>query len=160
MTTMRAKYGPGRNGNTLVEVSLILVPLFGLLFGILDFGFATFLRSTMQHAVREGARYAVTYQTQAGMCQDASIKSIVQTASMGFVPSGSSYVQVRYFNPTTFGEITTGGNSPGNIVEISIENYKYSWLAPIFWSSTPLWINVRSSDRMEGLPGGMQPPCR
>lgn len=153
-----------RKGNSLLDVSLIAIPLLGLLFGIFDFGYAIFLRACLQNSVREGVRYAVTYQTaDAITCQDDSIKQVVKTAAMGFLTPADKFekVKVRYFNPTTFAEILPpGGNIPGNIVEISVENYMHSWLVPLYWSSSPLNISVRSSDRMEGLPGGGQPPCR
>jgi hypothetical protein len=157
------RHNSRRRGNALVEMSLMMVPLFGLLFGIVDFGFAIFTRSTLQHAVREGVRFAVTYQLMDGMCQDPSIKEAVKQQAMGFLSSTENAVKinVRYFDPLTFNEIAApAGNSPGNIVEVSVDQYQYSWMAPLFWSSSPLWINVRSSDRMEGLPGGAAAPCR
>lgn len=138
----------------------MMVPLLGLLFGIMDFGFAIFLRSTLQHAVREGTRYAVTYQVDAGQCQDASIVNRVKGASIGFLVGKESTIHVRYFDPVTFAELTGSANRPGNIVEVSVENYEYKWMAPLFWSSQALWIHVRSSDRMEGLPDGAGAPCR
>ncbi len=152
-----------RRGNALIEMSLMIVPLFGLLFGIVDFGFAIFIRSTLQHSVREGVRYAVTYQLVSGMCQDDSIKEAVKTQAMGFLSDAAhaNKIKIRYYDPTTFNEVLAPqGNSPGNIVEVAVEAYQYSWLAPLFWSSSPLYIHVRASDRMEGLPGGGVAPCR
>ena len=46
----------GRRGNAFIEAAFVLVPLFALIFAILDFGLAIFVRSTLQHAVREGVR--------------------------------------------------------------------------------------------------------
>lgn len=155
--------GSRRAGNAFIEMSFVMLPLFGLLFGIGDFSFAIFLRSTFQHAVREGVRYAVTYQTLSGQCQDASIKTAVQNSAMGFLTgtTNASKIKIRYFDPVTFTETAAGtGNRPGNIVEVSVEGYQYSWMAPLLRSSLPLNYVVRSSDRMESLPGGVQPPCR
>ncbi|MFN7924754.1 MAG: TadE/TadG family type IV pilus assembly protein [Bryobacteraceae bacterium] len=153
-----------RKGNAMLDVGLIAIPLLGLLFGIFDFGYAIFLRSCLQNSVREGVRYAVTYQTTNGTtCQDASITNVVKKSALGFLtPSDkAATIHVRYYDPTTFSEIMApAGNTPGNIVEVSVENYMYSWMVPLYWSSSPLNITVRSSDRMEGLPGGGQPPCR
>lgn len=158
----------GRRGNALLEMAIVAVPLFGLLFSIVDFGLAIFIRTTLQHSVREGVRYAVTYGTSGGKCQDASITEKVQQSAMGFLAGtdGASKIKVRYFsvdenNPGTFSEFPAGsGNSPGNIVEVAVEGYQYKWLAPIYWSAAPLNIAVRSSDRMEGLGAGVSPPCR
>ncbi len=160
--------GRGRRGNALLEMAIVAIPLFGLLFSIVDFGLAIFIRTTLQHSVREGVRYAVTYGTSSGMCQDASIVVRVQQSAMGFLAGsdGASKVKVRYYsidesNPGTFTEFAPGtGNAPGNIVEVAVEGYQYKWLAPIYWSSAPLNISVRSADRMESLGAGEAPPCR
>ena len=157
-----------RRGNAILEMAIVAVPLFGLLFSIIDFGLAIFIRSTLQHSVREGVRYAVTYGTSGSKCQDASITEKVQESAMGFLngSDGAAKVKVRYFlidenNPGQFTDFGPGaGNTPGNIVEVAVEGYEYKWLAPIYWSAAPLNINVRSADRMEGLGAGGTPPCR
>ena len=149
-----------QRGNAFVETAFVLVPLFALLFAITDFGLAIFIKNTFMHAVREGTRYAVTYKVQSGFGHDASIKNVVQQNAMGFLSGAANYdkIKVRYFNPTTFVEVS--GNDPGNIVEVSVEGYTWGWLAPLWRSATPLNILVRSSDRMESLPGGASPPAR
>ena len=156
-----------RRGNQIMEMSLMLVPLFGLLFGIVDFAFAVFVRSTMEHAVREGTRYAVTWNVKPGKCQEASIKQVVTDASLGMLKGdNASKIKVRFFNPEAdsitgeFAEIATGGNQPGNIVEVSVENYLYKWMVPLYWGKDPLKIQVRSADRLEQLAAGVNPPCR
>jgi hypothetical protein len=147
-------------GNAFVEAAFVMVPLFAMIFGIVDFGLGIFIRSTLQHAVREGVRYAVTYQTVTGMGHDASIKTVVQQNAMGFLrdEEGLEKIFIRYFDPTTFTE--TQANAPGNIVEVSVEGFRWGWLAPLLRSNTPLQVLVRSSDRMEGLPAGAQLPAR
>jgi hypothetical protein len=150
----------GRRGNALLELALVLVPWLALIFGIVDFGFAIFLRNAFQHSVREGVRYAVTYQTASGMGHDASIKSVVQRNALGMLAgsSGASQILIRYYLPETLAE--TPNNWPGNLVEVSIENFRWGWMAPLLRSSTPMSVTVRSMDRMEGLPGGTMPPAR
>lgn len=157
----------GRRGNQIMEMSLMLVPLFGLLFGIIDFAFAVFVRSTMEHAVREGARYAVTWSVKPGKCQEASIKQVVTEASLGMLSgTNADKIKVRFYNPEAdsitgaFTEISAGGNSPGNIVEVSVENYLHQWMVPLYWGKDPLKIQVRSADRLEGLAAGISAPCR
>ena len=147
-------------GSALDVAAVVLVPLFAILFAITDFGMAIFVKNTFMHAVREGTRYAVTYKVQPGYSHDASIKNIVRNNSMGFLSSTDNYnkIKVRYFNPSSFAEVA--GNDPGNIVEVSVEGYTWGWLAPVWRTATPLNISVRSSDRMESLPGGTSPPPR
>jgi len=149
-----------QRGNAFVESAFVLVPLFALIFAIVDFGLAIFVRSTLQHAVREGTRYAITYQTKVGMSHDQSIKSVVQANAMGFLDGaeGAAKIHIRYYNPTTFLEVTA--NAPGNLVEISVEGFTWGWLAPLLRNPAPLQIVTRASDRMEGLPGGQFPPPR
>ena len=146
-----------------MEVSLIFLPLFAILLALFDFSTALFLRATMQNAVREGVRYAVTYQTSSGMCQDASIKEVVKSSSVGFLGSADdSKIKVRYYDPASVGtELTgAGSNGPGNVVEIGVEGYTWSWIAPLWRTASPFNINVYAADRMEGLAGGTSPPCR
>jgi hypothetical protein len=148
-------------GNAFVEMAFVLVPLFAIMFAIVDFGFAIFLRSTFLHAVREGTRYAVTYRTIVGKGHDDSIKTVVQNSAMGFLAgsSGAEKIKIRYYAPDTL--VETAANAPGNLVEISVEGYQWGWLAPLMRDETPLSIGARSSDRMEGLPLGMSsPPAR
>ena len=122
------------------------------------------MRATMQHAVREGVRYAVTYQTMPGMCQDASIKQTVKNAAAGFLADSSmdAKIKVRYYSATNLTtELTgSGSNGPGNVVEVGLEGYSWSWIAPLWRTGSPFNINVYAADRMEGLAGGVSPPCR
>jgi hypothetical protein len=148
-----------------VEVGLIFLPLCALLFGIFDFSVAIFMRATMQNAVREGVRYAVTYGTLPSMCQDASIKQIVKNSAGGFLTAAAhdTKIKVRYYDPANLSaEVTgSGSNKPGNVVEIGLEGFSWSWIAPLWRSASPFVINVYAADRMEGLAGGVvDPPCR
>jgi len=148
-----------RRGAALIELPLVLIPLIALWVAIIDFGFGIFLKCTFQHAVREGVRYAVTSRTQAGMGQDASIKSVVQTNAMGFLNGspGAAKIYIRYYVPGTLAE--TQSNAGGNIVEVSVEGYTWNWIAPVQRSTmAPLTILARSSDRMEASPAGVPPP--
>jgi Flp pilus assembly protein TadG len=149
-----------QRGNTLLETALIFLPLFAVIFAILDYGLIVFIKSTLQHAVREGARYAVTYQLKSGMGHDASIKTVVQQNALGFLngTTGLDKVKVRYYQPDTFVETTY--NWPGNLVEISVENYNWRWIIPLWREQTNMSLVARALDRMEGLPAGTMPPAR
>jgi len=58
MDWIRNPSGSSR-GQTLVEFALVLPIIVILLFGIIDFGLMLNHRITLQHAVREGARYGM-----------------------------------------------------------------------------------------------------
>ena len=119
-------------------MAFTILALFATLFGTVDFGFPIFPRSTFQHAVREGARYAVTYRTVTGMGHDDSVKSIVKAGAMGFLhpTAAEQKIKIRYYETTTPAE--TAANAPGNIVEVPAEDYQWGWLAPLFRTSSPL----------------------
>ncbi len=149
-----------QRGNALLETALIFLPLFAIIFAILDFGLVIFIKSTLQNAVREGARYAVTYQLKSGMGHDLSIKTVVQQNGLGFLSgtTGLDRIKVRYYQPDTFVETTY--NWPGNLVEISVEGYQWKWMVPMWRAAGTLNLVARAMDRMEGLPAGTTPPAR
>jgi Flp pilus assembly protein TadG len=139
-----------------VEVAFVLVPLLGLTFLLLNLSMAICLRSTFQHAVREGVRYAITGQNSPGPCQDDSIKSYVKANAIGFLNSttASSSLHVHWINPVN-GTVTN--NAGGNIVEVSVEAYKFSPWAPYSWLNTPVTMWARAYDVMEPIP--LPLPC-
>jgi Flp pilus assembly protein TadG len=157
----------------LVESVFTLLPTFALIFAFVDFGMMIFRWTTLQNAVREGCRYAITFQrqTQGGttLGQDASIMNVVQQYAMGLVTTADSpqHIFVNYYSPTAPNSAiaSPGGNVPGNIVEVSVQNVSFQWLAPLsgsygagipfFRSSTPLTLAVYSSDLLGGLPAGL-----
>lgn len=158
-TDISASRRKRQRGMGWVETALIYTPFFALFCGIFDFGMAIFLRNTFQHAVREGVRYAVTYQTLPSMGHDDSIKTVVQNNAMGFLGGGnSSMIKIRYYNPTTL--VETASNSPGNVVEVSVEGYTWGMVTPFLANLNPIPLSVVASDRMESLPGGVSPPAR
>src|SRR5437868_11270462 len=71
-------------GNAIMEGTFVLVPLFALILACFNFGFAIYRWTTLQNAVREGCRYAITFQAPSGS-QDTDIKLKVQQFSMGML---------------------------------------------------------------------------
>jgi len=149
-----------RSGAELVEFSLVMIPMFGILFLVLDLSWMLFARATLQYAVREGVRYAVTGQTMTGMGQDNSIKTVVQQNSMGILAgsSGASKITIAYFDPNNNLAATTS-NAGGNVVQVSVSGVNVSPMAPLFRSTSPLSLAAVSSDVVESSPGGV-PPAR
>lgn len=156
------------SGNVIVESVFTMLPTFAIILMFVDMSLMLFRRSTLQNAVREGCRYAVTFQTSGGLGQDASVEAVVQKFAMNFVTTNDSpqHIFVNYYAPTDLNTaIATGGNIPGNVVEVSVQNISYSWLAPLsgsyggsipfFRDSTPISIAVYSSDIMGGYPVGV-----
>lgn len=155
-------------GNVILETVFTLLPTFALIFAFVDFGLMIFRWTTLQNAVREGCRYAITFSTSGGQGQDASIEGIVQQYAYGFVKTTDSpqTIFVKYYSTTNVNTaITTGGNVPGNIVEVSVQGVSFQWLFPLsgsygagipfYRSTTPLSLNVYSSDILGGYPVGV-----
>ena len=155
-------------GNALIESAFTLVPTFALVFAFLDFGLMIYRWSSLQNAVREGVRYAITFQRSGSLGQTASIKSVVQRHSMGLVTSTDTpqHIFVKFYStsaPDT--AIPSGGNLPGNIVEVSVQNVSYGWMAPLsgsyggnvpfFRSTSPVNLKVYAFDILGGFPAGV-----
>ena len=109
----------------MVEFSLVLLPLLGFVFLIMDVAWGIFARAAIQEGVREGVRFAVVgvpYGGTYGSCMSASIQQVVRSYSFGFVnASNLSDVQTTYYNPSTLAQITTAsGPSGGNIVQVAV----------------------------------------
>jgi Flp pilus assembly protein TadG len=160
-------------GNTLIETVFTILPTFALICAFADFGLVLFRWSTLQNAVREGCRYAITFQTtSSGTGQDASIKSIVEQYAFGFVKAADSpqHIFVNYYAPSDLNTpIATGGNIPGNVIEVSVQNVSWPWLAPLsgsltwgsaFRTTTPVTFSIYSSDVLGGYPAGVNSVTR
>jgi Flp pilus assembly protein TadG len=155
------KRSPKRQkGAELVEFSLVAIPLFGILFLVIDLAWMLFARATLQYAVREGVRYAVTGQTMTGMGQDDSIRSVVQQNSMGILSgsSGVSTITVTYLDPNA-NFAATSSNAGGNVVQVEATGVSIFPMAPLFHSGSALSMTAVSSDVVESSPGGI-PPAR
>lgn len=149
----------GRRGATIVEMSFVVIALFGLLFLLIDLSWVVFAKASIQHAVREGCRFAVTSQTLTGMGHIASIREVVRRNSMGFIgESQLNNIQVRFYNPETLQPVSgPGSNAGGNLVIVAVENFEVRPLVPLVRSSDPIRFSVRSADRMEASPMGIPP---
>lgn len=163
--SVRRAFRRSRRGSVAVEGALALLPLTAIIFAMLDFSLAILVKNTMQLAVRQGVRYAVTSQTLNGMGQDRSIKTVVRQYSMGFldyISHGSDpldKIAVTYYDPVSFAPLTgPGSNSGGNIVVVSATGLSWAWLVPLARSAVPLQFSVSSADLMEATPIAGPPP--
>ena len=151
-----------RRGAAMFEIAMALVPFLALSFAIFDFAMPIFIRTMLTNAVREGTRYAITYQTRTGLTQSQSIQQVVQEQSVGFLSgsTGLNLIKVRFYSPTTFVEQTgSNRNAGGNIVEVSVEGYSWKYMLPLWRSSAPVQIHATSSDRLEMLPASAARPA-
>lgn len=174
------------SGSQWVELAFVLLPFFALLTGFFDVSFALFSWATLQNAVREGCRYAITFQTApptgaTWTCnghQDNCIENDVAFNSMGLVTQAGGLINVNYYaeaTPTT-AIASPGGNVPGNIVIVSVNAYPLNWLIPLsgtggggfgnytatgpYRDQAPANINVYAADVLGGYPAGVNSVTR
>jgi Flp pilus assembly protein TadG len=79
----------GQRGQALVEFSLVMLVLFLLLFGVIDFARVFFAYATMSHGVREGARWAVVHSHDSTAIENRARQSML-------VIGGTEEVQVIF----------------------------------------------------------------
>jgi hypothetical protein len=83
-----------QKGTAAVEFALVAVAFFTVLFSIIEFGYMYWVNLTMQHAVREGARFAVVANPSSypvtpsnpatpGVQRCNAIRAAIQDNSMG-----------------------------------------------------------------------------
>jgi len=103
------------SGQSLVEFAMVAPLFFLLVFGITDFSRLFFTQETLQYAVREAGRYAVTGQhaTQGSntLSRVASIQQIIQQNAMGINVTDISIVS---------GGVTNYAGGPRQTVVVSV----------------------------------------
>ena len=166
----RARRARRRKGSELVEFSMVMLPLLALVTVLADMGWAVFAESTLQRAVRIGVRTGVTLTatspeiTAAGDLTTA-VKQVVQANAFGLLhgASGLSKIKVNYLQPpapassaaATDVSTQTNGDAPGNIMEVSVQNFSLMPLMPRIYGgrngidNNPQIINVNSADIIE-----------
>jgi Flp pilus assembly protein TadG len=147
------------SGSQVMEATFVIVPMLLMTFLMLDLSMIVFMRTTMQEAVREGDRFAITGQLLSGYTyQDDSIKAIVQKYALGFLNSttAAATIHVQFVDPTNGGQ---GTNAFGNIVNVKVEGYQYKALAPFQRLNYAMYIFATAGDMMEPL-SGASPPLR
>jgi Flp pilus assembly protein TadG len=151
----------GERGNAMVETALVFIPMLAMFFGIVDVSMVVFLQNTLMHATREGTRFGITFSSSyngnsCATSEAACITSVVQTNAFGFLAgTKANLITVNYYtandltNPIetcNAGTCTQNGtlpqtlsngtvvnyvNQPGNIVEVVVANYPWTWIFPV-----------------------------
>ena len=159
-------------GQSLVEFALVGLVFFSLLFAVLDLGFMFYVNLTMQHAVREGTRYAVTGRSNLGTDRRSALIQLIKNSSNGLydknlTPHDEPGMQ-SYNNPSisvikpsnvTFtnysGTPTTG--DPGKPDDVIVVRLTYTWslITPIlrpFFPGGKYTFTVKSTMKNESFP--------
>lgn len=140
------------------------------------------LQQSVREAVRFHITYGTSYTPTSGanqqainctsVGQTACTKRVVSDVSLGFINDSNrdTYVKVFYYAPDNLSTPLTAGQLPktladgrritnlnqtGNLVEVRIENFPWSFMFPTqYLPSSPMTINAAASDVLQGLPVG------
>jgi Flp pilus assembly protein TadG len=141
------------SGAEMLEFTVTFLPMLVMVFYLLDVSWAIFAKSSLEYAVRAGVRYGITVTgTQATAAKSdltSMVKAVVQRNAMGLLAGsgGLAKIKVNYLQPPASGSgsaptdvsTQTYGNSPGNVMQVSIQGFTLAPLAPrIFtWNQLP-----------------------
>lgn len=161
------KVDSNQKGNAIIEFTLIIVLLLGLLFAIVDLSLMLFANLAMQHAVRSGARYAVTGREDIypGNRRSAVIQKI-KDSSIGFC--NKNPCTVAFYKLNSDGSISTIPADPDNpqsgdvgnpseIIVVAVEDYSWSLMTPLirpFFPDGKYTFTVKATMRNEPFPVG------
>ncbi len=132
--------GARERGQILVEFALVATVFFMFIFGVFDMARLFQSWITVQHAAREGARYAITGQVGCdGVVADRT-QCIIQTAKKATtgLPGGGKNssivnVSIKYweFNDPDFSDTaTSGAGGACDAIEVTV-SYKHSLITPL-----------------------------
>src|SRR4051812_10581456 len=85
-------------GNAVLDLALVMPVLLGLTFGAMEYGYALYLKHTLQGAAREGARAAVVAGATAQNVQDAVDGAM----------NAAGFAQAKYVRPPTITATNSG----------------------------------------------------
>lgn len=102
----------GDDGAALVEFAILAIPLFTIVFGVIEFGWAFFQNLDVRHGAREGARLAaVNYRESTTATSSEQLTQIVNE-TCDRMDSGEN-VSVRFHR--------TGTTAVGQVIQVRVE---------------------------------------
>jgi Flp pilus assembly protein TadG len=152
------------SGSTMVETALCATLFLLFLFGVINFGYLFYSRVTLQNAVRQAARYAITGNCSSGTCLDSGkgtgdrLNTIIQTVknySFNLSPT-VTVTCIQGSCPGYSGDGTNNAGGPGDVVQVSA-TYTFSPVVimnfiPKLSSVFPYTYTVSASFRNELFP--------
>ena len=125
------KFLRNEKGTSIVEFAFVAILVFGLLFAIVDLGMMFYVNLTMQNAVREGVRYAITGSSDLDLGGvAASVRTKIRNSSVGLCdrdrcPNNKIHFFVLQSGvPVAIPPESLGVGGPGDIMVIRVD---YSW---------------------------------
>lgn len=150
--------GLHQRGTTIVEFAIIAPVFLLLMIGVIELSMVYFANLTMQHAVREGARYAVTGQNNldpnaSNQQRYQAVIQKIKDSSMGMYDKVAPVISVNNVSGSNSGMF---GN-PGDIVVISLD-CNWPLVTPMmaaFFTSGKAHFVVAATMRNESFSGNI-----
>ena len=149
-------------GSTVVEFALVGTIFFLLIFAIIDFGFLFYARVTLQNAVRQAARYAITGNcNNPGNCfvnggtgnRYSTIVQTVQNFAFAVPPTSITITCISGSCPNYSGG-GTGGNAggPQDTIQVTAQYTFQPVIIGKFFSGGNYPITVSATFKNEPFP--------
>lgn len=137
---LRTSQGKRRRGVTAVEMAVVALVLFPLLFTLLEYCRYVFVRQLLENAAREGARYAVVHTYDK---TTADVQAIVAAKMAGQESNLSGFtIQVYRSDPANGNNL--GPWTDAQFSELITVQVNGSFLPLAGWVQKTLPIEVRS----------------
>lgn len=106
------QFRKGERGATMLEFALVVTVIFlPLVFGVIEFGRLSYMKTTLTAAAREGVRYAIVHGTASGVTADST--------------AVANYVKGRtQLSPIIVTPAWRPGKAPGDTAEVQV-TYSY-----------------------------------
>ena len=126
--------GNGERGAQMVEFALGFLIFLVLVVGIFEGGRLVWTYTTLSHAARQGARYAVVHGERNPLADDTGITAAVRAQAVG-LPS----------NGVTVNTVWSDSNKKGGSIVTVSASYPISFIAsPLVFGSNGLNLTARS----------------
>jgi Flp pilus assembly protein TadG len=136
LVSYRKRLARGEAGGVAVEFAIILPILVLLVFGIIDFGHAWYIKQVVTNASREGARYGTRFTGSPANTLNPSISNYVLNTSAENGDKGGLGLrdQLQGCNPTVPTPTGTGytNATPGNPLYVTVTATKTWWVVNRF----------------------------
>ncbi|WP_117235132.1 TadE/TadG family type IV pilus assembly protein [Vibrio maerlii] len=127
-----------QKGITITEFSLVATVFFLFLFAVIDLGLFSYVKMTMQHSVREGARYAITglsdLDPDETSNREAAILQKIDSSSNGLLSRVMNVEDVRVTDIN--GNTLSGFGGPGDLIVIHLD-CEWATTSPFIYPMLP-----------------------
>jgi Flp pilus assembly protein TadG len=123
-------------GQAMVEFAIAGLIFFMLIFGVIESGRLLFTYHQVNHAAREGARYAVANGSANGSATDSQILSYIQNRTTGLALTSDNLTVSKL----------DGGNGPRQRVEVTID-YDFDPIVGMIFGFNPIGLSADSTMR-------------